>query len=516
MRRRLLEDGVRLHQGGRLAQAESRYREVLTHFPDDPFALRFLGLARHGQGDARGAAEALSLAVRLTTSPGADILCEQGHALMDIGDMEGARVALEAALERDRTHARAWSLLGDTLVNLGFTEAAVATYREALAVAPENVLTWNNLATSLQFLGRDGEAHEAYLQALAIAPDFPCLYNFSRIHIFTSDEPQFQRMRSRWEGAHFAGPEQAIDLGFGLAKALDDTGNYAHAFDVLLQANAIKRQTFDYATDQMSARFEALRRWIADVVGVAGKAGGDAVDPIFIVGMPRSGSTLVEQILASHNQVAGAGELPFFPQLVTHARKALEEGVMQDMAEAARWVRTEYLRRVSSRVDTGSIFTDKLPDNFAYLGLIHALFPKARMIHVRRDPMDVILSCFQCNFTLGQPYAYDLEELADYYLEYRAMMRHWQTGLPAGRIHELDYERLVERPRETITELLEYCGLPWEEACVNFHQTARTVETASANQVRRPLYRTSVRRWRHYSEQLRVIRKRIEAGMARS
>lgn len=509
-RRQLIAHGMRLCRAGQFAQVEHVCRQLGAIAPDDPDGLRLLGLLRHAQGDATSAANLLGQAVRVRGAPGADMLCEFGHALMDAGQIAVGVGVLEQAVEADKQHVGALNLLGIARVMAGQHEAAVLALNTAVEIAPKFATAWSNLATALQFLGRADEARTAYENALSADRDFACLYNYAQLHKFQANDPLFKRMRQRWEARTYIDMGQQIDLGFGLAKALDDLGEYAESFSVLAEANAIKRKSFAYSAAGNRERFAALRQvvtpaWLDSVaLDLAVES-----QPIFIVGMPRSGSTLVEQILASHSRVRGGGELPYFPRALERVADQLVGGSMADTRRAVSQLAAEYLENVRELSAGHAYFTDKLPENFVHLGLIHAAFPQARLIHIRRDPLDTCLSCFQCNFSGVQPFAYDLDELADYYLDYRVMMSYWHSVLGPGRIHQISYEQLISDPEAEIRSLLEYCELPWERDCLQFHESKRAVSTASANQVRKPLYASSVGRWQRYSEQLAPVRERI-------
>jgi hypothetical protein len=296
-------------------------------------------------------------------------------------------------------------------------------------------------------------------------------------------------------------------LHFALAKAYDDTGEYERAFDHLAQANAIKRRQM--VCDE-SAELAKMHR-VAQVLTpafISSKAGqGNPSDrPIFIIGMPRSGSTLIEQVLASHPRVFGSGEQrtfgdavnffiqpdgPEYPDIVPN----LTAGQLNALGSA-------YLSRMATLVRDDRKFTDKMPANFNFAGLIHLALPHARIIHVGRNPLDTCLSIFATNFGDPLAFAYDLGELGRYYRAYERLMEHWRRVLPEGAMLEVRYEDVVADIEAQARRIVDYCGLEWDDACLAFHKTSRPVRTASVAQVRQPIYKTSVERWRPYERHL--------------
>jgi hypothetical protein len=288
---------------------------------------------------------------------------------------------------------------------------------------------------------------------------------------------------------------------------LSDIGEHHRSFTHQLAANALKRKTVSYDETEMLLQMELIQRaFTAEFIRERSGAAINTELPIFILGMPRSGSTLVEQILASHSQVHGAGELPDFSNALSanglRARgRVFTEAVCSVSDRQLRAAAEDYLsglvRIASVSSDRGGVqrVTDKMPSNFRYIGMIHMLLPRARIIHTRRDPLDTCLSCFSIQFA-KVPYTFDLGELGRYYAAYARLMDHWRAVLPPGRMLEVQYEDLVENFEANTRRILTYCGLEWEDACLRFHETERPVRTASATQVRQPLYRDAIGRWR--------------------
>ena len=301
-----------------------------------------------------------------------------------------------------------------------------------------------------------------------------------------------------------------VYIHFGLGKALEDAGQYDRAFQQWIKGNALQRKMIHYDEPAELQNFTlACRSFSAKLFEQFPDAGDPSAAPIFILGMPRSGTTLIEQILASHPLVYGAGELaaPGTSGLRRHQRGAAEHplSALSAIAQGRRlapngrrriWPNCPPCRKAKRGL------TDKMPANFLYIGLIRLILPNAKIIHTVRDPVDTCLSCFSRLFTVGQGFSYELGELGRYYRHYHELMDHWRAVLPAGTILDVRYEDVVDRLEEQARRLLDFCGLPWDPACLEFHKTKRLITTASDIQVRQPLYRSSVARWRHYQRHL--------------
>ena len=316
-------------------------------------------------------------------------------------------------------------------------------------------------------------------------------------------------------------PEKMVYIHFALGKALEDVGDYRRAFEHFRQGNALKRHAtrFDEAAScrdftQIAETFDA------DVLRRLFGLGDPSPTPIFVVGMPRSGSTLVEQILASHPQVHAAGELDSLSRVVHAASTAgsapapAAEPSNALAAEPLRQVGQAYLASLPAVADGKTRIVDKAPGNFFHVGLIHLALPNARIIHTTRSPLDTCVSCFTRLFSDGQDYSYDLAELGRYYCRYEKLMAHWRSILPPGAMLDVEYEKVVDDLEGQARRLVEFCGLAWDAACLNFHQTNRPVATASSVQVRRPLYRTSLDRWRRYEAWLEPLLAELRGGRA--
>jgi hypothetical protein len=308
--------------------------------------------------------------------------------------------------------------------------------------------------------------------------------------------------------------EQQIPLHFALGKAYADLGEHPRSFAYLLKGNALKRAGVRYDEAATLKRFERIQAaFTSELLREKAGAGDGSTAPVFVLGMPRSGTTLVEQILASHSKVFGAGELDAFGRAVASIATvngvAFPEFASTISAEGLRSLGESYVERLSRAPAAAGRIVDKMPSNFAFVGLIHLALPHARIIHTRRDPLDTCLSCFSILFTSEHAHAYDLGELGRFYRGYASLMTHWRNVLPPGVMLEVQYEDVVDDLEGQARTIIAHCGLEWEDSCLAFHATQRPVETASARQVRQPIYRSSVGRWRSYAGLLQPLRRAL-------
>lgn len=488
------------------------------------------------------------------------------NALSRLGRTDEALDAYERALELRPQYPRALNNLGSALHRLGRLEEAIRAYRKALALEPDEADACNNLANALKDIGSLDEAlslydraislsrgggdravskgipgggdrllankalllmqmgdtvgaSEAARAALAANPDsVPAWHIQSLLKTFTRDDPDLATLERLLARADELGMpvEERIRLHMTLGKAWLDAGEDERAFACLHEGNRLKRAMVHYDARLTGERITALANTFTRELlqRFSGTSAGDPSEaPVFVVGMPRSGTSLVEQILASHPDVHGAGELGVLRQLVPGV-SALESDVCPPRypealaryspADLAR-LGVEYVGRVCDPYPHKKRVVDKMPVNFLYAGLIHLILPNARIIHCCRDPVDTCLSCYMRTFTGDVGFSYDLSELGEYYRHYSSLMNHWRTLLPAERFLEVRYEDIVSNLEGEARRMVEFCGLPWDAACLSFHRTDRVVRTASATEVRRPIYRTSIGRWRPYARHLEPL-----------
>jgi len=405
---------------------------------------------------------------------------------------------------------------------------ALLSYDAALAQAPCNAQYLYNRAAVRRFLGDLAGAEQDYDRAIAVRPaDYEAYKNRSDLRTQTATCNHIAQLEALkktpipdWRGE--------VQIGFALAKEYEDIGAYAQSFASLSEAAGKQRRhmQYDVATDV------ATVQWIIDAFPVGGReqpraagdpsratAGAAADDPIFVLGLPRSGSTLVERILTSHSAVAAAGELPCFALALVSAvrrhtgrdRLPRQELVAQAAAVDFPALGYDYLQRARRELDTRGRFVDKMPLNYLYCGLIQRALPRARIIHVTRHPMAACYAMYKALFKDAYPFSYDLSDLARYYIGYRRLMNHWLAAMP-GAIHSVSYEDLVADQLGVSRRLLEFCGLDWQEACARPHENRAASTTASAAQVRRPVYASSLTQWQHYETQLAGLKAQLTAA----
>ncbi len=438
------------------------------------------------------------------------------HRLAEAEAMQAeGRLAAAAEAYADITRVSpenlaAWANLGAICQELGRTDEAATAYQTALALDPDSIPVLSNFAMLAQQLGDRQRAAALYRRLLDLAPnEAEAHHDLAQIRKFTNGDPELTAMQ-RIRGEPGLDRQSAMYLDFGLAKAYDDIGEFGSAFSHMAAANRAKRESLSFElkfeetlVDRLIASFTAER-----IEALSG-GGFETSLPIFVLGMPRSGTTLIEQILASHSEVAGAGELNLFGEAVaaepTFAGGArYPEAVLELMPEQLRGLGKTYADGLQKRLPTAPRITDKMPRNHYFIGLIALALPGARIVDCRRSPLDTCLSCFSKHFAKGQLFSYDLSELGAYYRLYDRLMTHWHEVLP-GRVLDVQYEDVVADPEPQIRRILEHCDLPWDDNCLQFHRTERPVMTASAAQVREPLYNRSVGRWKAYESDLQPL-----------
>jgi tetratricopeptide (TPR) repeat protein len=439
-----------------------------------------------------------------------------GNVLATIGKPDEAVAHYGEALVIRPDYADAHGNRGNALFALGRMDEAVASLEKALTLDPNQADAQHNLGNVLQTLGRLEEARHAYERAVMLAPRRPEFYRaLAESKRFLPADPHLPVMEELARNASAFTDTQRLDLHFGLGKAYADLDRHEQALRHFQEGNALKRKQVKYDENAMLQQLrDTAAVFSAEFIRRNKGLGDPAADSIFIVGMPRSGTTLVEQVLASHPNVFAAGELTNFAQ-ATEAMAAFPEGMRSLTAEQFGEIGARYTKSVRALAPAAERITDKMPSNFRFAGLIHLALPNARIIHVRRDPIDTCVSCFSKIFTGDQPFTYDLGELGRFYRAYDALMAHWRCVLPDGAMLEVQYEELVADFEKHARRIVAYCGLAWDARCLAFHETKRPVLTASAVQVRQPLYRSAVGRWRPYAPMLAPLLRALESDDGR-
>ena len=517
-----LRQAVRLVAEGKLGMAEGILRDYLHRWPTDVNAIRLLAdiaLQLEAFDDAVALLRrCVELAPDYTQARN-----NYANALSKTGDFEAALREVEALERLEPRNLSHPVLAASVLVNVGAYEQAIARYERVLKQAPGHARLQMSYGHALKTLGRQPESIAAYRRAVEAEPNLgEAWWNLANLKTFRFDEHDIAAMR-RLAAHKQLVPRDEFHLGFALGKALEDAGDIDGAFAAYQRGNAIKRAQSGYDAEQNAALTASLAASCTQQRFAARKGWGDsAPDPIFIVGLPRSGSTLLEQILASHSQVDGTMELPYIPQIVRRlaVRRDPAGGTKYPdalwglTAEQCGALGVEYLEAARLQRGSAAFFIDKLPNNFAHVGLIHLMLPNARIIDARRHPMATCFSCFKQLFAAGQEFTYSLEDIGHYYRDYAALMAHWDAVLP-GRVLRVDYERVVEDLEGEVRRLLDHCGLPFEPACLEFHRNSRPVRTASSEQVRQPIYRNAMAQWRRFEAHLEPLKQAL-GGLAES
>jgi tetratricopeptide (TPR) repeat protein len=499
---------------GRPGEADGVLRHVLSRRPDDPLALWMAGdLASRGGRNA----EAEALLARAVELAPAFTPARYAYAMVLTwrDRYAEARAQADRLLAAEPGNALFRHLQAAALLRLGEEAAAAEAYAAVLAAHPDLPLSWMSYGHVLKTIGRTGEAVEAYRRALALDPTLgEAWWSLANLKTVAFDADDQAAMASALERSDLQ-PIDRLQLHFALGRALEDAGRYEASFEQYARGNALQRRRLDYDADETTGQMRRTRALLGRGF-FAGRAGQGCArpDPIFIVGLPRSGSTLVEQILASHSQVEGTQELLYMPGLAARlagpARRE-SEGAYPDVLAALspqelRDLGEDYLARAQAHRRTDRpFFIDKLPNNWAHVGLIHLALPNAKIIDARRHPLGCCLSGFKQHFAVGQPFTYDLTEIGRYYADYVTLMAHFDEVLP-GRVHRVIYERLVADLEGETRALLDYCGLPFEDACLRFHENRRAVRTASAGQVRRPIFTDAADHWRNFEPWLAPLK----------
>ncbi|MEQ9003576.1 MAG: sulfotransferase, partial [Pseudomonadales bacterium] len=495
---------------GELARAETICREFLKQHPINVTAIRMLAEAGMRLGALQDAQALLERCLALAP--------DFHLARHTYAELLYRRQRYEAALDElatlrrvDPDHVPYQLLEAAALVHVNEHQRAIGLYEGVLGRNPRLASAQMSYGHALKTVGRQADAVRAYRAGIEARPQLGEAYwSLANLKTFRFDDAEVDTMRRAVETAE-PGSEDAYHLCFALGKALEDRGDYDASFEYYRRGNAARRRSVVWDADEHHRDQQRLITFFSrERVDALAGAGCPAADPIFIVGLPRSGSTLLEQILASHSQVEGTAELP---DIIAIARRLSGKRRRRDpsrypevlaelSADALRALGDEYLARTRiQRVAGLPRFIDKMPNNFSHVGLIHLILPNATIIDARRSPLSCCFSVYKQLFARGQGFSYDLTELGRYYRDYEALMAHWDRVLP-GRVLRVDYEAVVGDLEGQVRRLLAHCGLPFEPGCLEFHRTERAVRTASSEQVRRPLYGDALDVWRHYESHL--------------
>jgi tetratricopeptide (TPR) repeat protein len=509
--RRLMALAAEHQREGRLAEAAQLYRRVLRQRPRNVDALRLLAAIALRNGKADKAERLLERAIAIAP----DFLA----ALLDLGRLrkeqdryEEALQCFDRALALEPDNPQVHYLRGATLAPAALTAEATAAYERCLELRPAHAGALLGIGHLHKTVGRAADAVAAYRACIDARPDGgEAWWSLANLKTYRFSDAEVATMQKRLDAGGLT-VQSEVNLLFALAKAHEDRGEYEAAWEHYRAGNTRQRAEVSYDP----VHTEITNDRLVDVFGaefLASRAGSGSVGlpdpaPIFIVGLPRSGSTLLEQVLASHSQVEGTSELPYLSRVALSLNSRRADGlhypeVLRELPDPAfREMGEAYMRQARLHRQTAKPrFIDKNPNNFPHVGLLALILPQARIIDARRHPLDATVSCYRQLFARGQPFTYDLNELGEYWLQYQRMMDHWAEVLP-GRVLTVQYEDVVADLPGQAARLLAFCGLPWEDGCLRFHATERAVRTPSAEQVRQPIYADAVGRWRRYEPHL--------------
>jgi tetratricopeptide (TPR) repeat protein len=508
--------GASLRELKRPEEAEAAYLRSLELSPDNPKTLDNLALALR---DLERLEEAAGLLRRALASDEANsqILLHYGAVLLDLHNVEAAATATERALALDPNNHDCVNQMGRVAFERGDPEGALGWLRRALALKPDLADAHNNMGNVLKEIGRLQEAERAYLDSIRLDPTIAGVYlNLADLTKFSPGHPLLAAMETFAQKGESLSRTDRLQLNFALGKVYADLKDYDRSFTCLIRANAAKRAKISYDEASTMALFDRIEAIFTRDLIAAKSGGGDLSSrPIFVIGMPRSGTTLVEQIIASHPNAFGGGELQTLNDVVLAIRDvdgetaSFPEFVAAIDRPALTGIGAQYISRLREVAVQGEWVTDKMPSNYYFAGLIHLALPNAKIIHCRRNPIDTCVSCFSKLFSAEQNHTYDLGELGRYYRRYERLMAHWRGVLPAGRILEVQYEDVVADLGGQARRIIAHCGLAWDARCLAFHNTERPVRTASAAQVREPIYRSAIGRWRAYEKHLGPLKEAL-------
>lgn len=501
----LIEAALAINED-RLADAEPLLRAHLRQDPLDVAAIRLMAQLAARLGRFKDSEALLRRAIELAPdftaarSNLAGILYRQNR-------FEETVEMLGTVLEVDADDASGQSLMAAALGRIGEYDEALALYGALTERFPTHAKLWMSFGHVLKTVGKQNEGIAAYRRGLEVEPTLgEVWWSLANLKTVRFDDADIAAMEAALETAGLSDDDR-LHLHFALGKAFDDRREAERSFGHYDRANAIRHGQLDYDPDIVTHHVDKIIATLTPEF-LASRAGqGDPTpDPIFILGMPRAGSTLLEQILASHSQIEGTMELPDMPAIALREGKTVPSGwvdaVKEMPGERLAELGSEFLRRTAVQRKTDKPFyIDKLPNNWIYTGLIHLILPNAKIIDARRHPLDCCFSNFRQHFAKGQAFSYSLSDMGRYYSDYVRLMAHFDAVLP-GRVHRVIHEAVIEEPEAQVRAMLDYLGVSFEEACLNFHQNKRAVRTASSEQVRRPINRDGVEQWKPYEQWL--------------
>lgn len=537
---------IRLHKAGDLVQAKKIYMNILSDNPDNIEAIWNLGILAYSNNDFDEAFELVSKAISIRPDlylgynllgiiqnaqgkhekatkcfqKATDIKPDFIDAIINLGNTYYRLKFYDDAVEKykqvvaiNHGSGGVFYNLGKALKETGNIDEAIKCYEKAIEFKPDYVNAWYDLGTIFHGLGLIKKAVECFEKVIEIKPDHTNSHrHLSKSKKYIKHDSHITKMVNLLSGNSLS-VEQKIDLSFALGKAFEDIGEYDTSFKYLAGGNKLVRDSFNYSIENEKEHFKSVKKFYSIFVDSQKIIPGNLdCTPIFILGMPRSGTSLVEQILSSHSLVYGGGELEHFWTILSTMSDEMKSlgnvysFFLDSNDKVCVSLGNQYVAKIRGHSIKEKFITDKMTLNFLFIGLIFLALPNAKIIHCVRDPMDTCFSIFENYFATARNFAYELTEIGHYYLLYKDLMAYWKKYFPET-IYDIKYEDLINDQKNETEKLLEFCKLEWEDSCLSFYKNNRMVRTASISQVRKPIYKDSVKRWRNYESHLKPLKE---------
>ena len=501
---------------GKIVKAETLCRKFLQHAPNNVAAMRLLAEIGQRLG-ALDEAEFLLESAVVFEPDNAKARIDYIQVLRKRQRFTEALAQAKLLLEKSPGNPQFQSVYAIEMMQTGDYQTALEYFDKVLATLPNDPVTLTSKGHAFKTLGQYQQAVSAYQGALNTRPQHgEAYYSLANLKTYKFSDAEIDLMLEQETNLEHSLMER-VYIYFALGKAFEDRQEFQRSFKYYQLGNALKRNSSGYNADKMTEELQAQQRvCTAELFESHQGQGSSAADPIFIVGLPRSGSTMLEQILSSHSQVDGTLELP---NILSMAQKLRKQGKADDelgypevlaqlSADDLQSMGEKFIADTAIHRQGALFFIDKMPNNFRHIGLIKLILPNAKIIDARRHPMACCFSNYKQLFAEGQEFSYDLDDIAQYYKDYLALMAHWDQVLP-GQVLQVNYEEVVNNLEAQVRRILAFCELPFESACLSFHETKRSVRTASSEQVRQPIYRSGLEQWTHYEAELQPLRAKL-------
>ena len=504
-----IQSAVDVYKSGDLTKAESLCKKLIEANPKVDFLYNLLGLILAGQGNIRTAIEYYNKAININPNfamPYNNLgLLYVNHKF----DYKKAENLYKKSISLDPKILEAQNNLGSLYNTLNKFEEAIDCYKKAMLINPKIEYIHHNIANVYLAIGNFAEAKKHFKESIKLNPNYSNSHrSLSRLTKYTDKEEHFNALKKLYKNTDINDVENKINISFALGKAYEDIKDFDKSFTFYKEANAICRKKVDFSLKLEEKQFQEIKdTFVRKLYEKYQNSGNSDSSPIFILGMPRSGTTLIEQILSSHPKVFGAGEVEFIPDLIkknfgNNNLNLFFKEVVDFNKNSLKKIGEDYIIKMKEISNNSEISTDKLPRNFLSIGLIKLILPKSKIIHCYRNPKDNCLSIFKNHFPAGRiNYAYDLDEIVKYYNLYCDLMNYWNNLLP-NFIHNIKYENLIYNTEVEIINLLKFCDLNWSDNCLNFHMNRKPIKTASDIQARSKIYSNSIDFWKNYEKYL--------------